>query len=833
MLSKIHISLKYKFLGVMMLVLLSSLGVFFGLAQDTFSEDKKLFVMDLNRTLLKATTSEIKLELRGRMEELQVFVPRVYRATEDKIDPFTGLSEGLRNDLLGVTFYKKDKDGYKALRWYLNPGAAQENQLAGDFLTSLHGVHPIDFSKVHDEGTQILNRSVKQGDKDITVLTFVLSGSFLNDQSAELVIVVDLLQRFLLKQLQQSEIAEVFLIFKDGRLLSHPSLSNTVEYSAKQFPHPITQNLNGERFSRESLELDVNGEAYLCNISETGFKDIFAVSQTRKSEAFLALQTLLHKSALLAILVLSAAVFVSVFFAAGLTSNIQKLRRAAEQIGAGNLNVKLNVNSNDEIRSVAKSFQWMVNRLQTLIEESLEKARLADELETARLVQSTLLTPPEVATDAVKVLSHYVPATECGGDYWDAHFDGRRVTVFIGDATGHGAPAAIVTAVAKSCFATITTFASDGMTPEEMLNIMNRIIYSACRGKLLMTMCVVQLDAVTGELTVANAGHEAPMCLRKSAESILDAKERRKKAVETFFAAQGERLGFDPLAQYASEKVRMDAGDIVLLYTDGISEAKNVDGKEWGERALKKVFSARGNAVLDEIREALVTGVQLHTGEAVQEDDITFVLLEYQKALAVGSGNPLPEGNRLVAKAPVAFAAAPVSASIGSIAVVASSPVAVPASERDEDDTPTMPAIVLQQAPPRPQEIVVVEAAAIEPTVEPVARAPVPVVASPPVATATPAPVPATPTAFKPLPRASLPPQPPPPNFESLPKEPSAVAPEAASLAEVGPTADNLVELAEEREALLSDNRESKEISAEADKEEGPTLPESGKTKAA
>lgn len=804
--SKYQISLKYKFLGVMMLVLLSSLGVFFGLAQETFSEDKKLFVMDLNRTLLKATTSEIKLELRGRLEELQVFVPRVYRAGEDKIDPFTGLSDDLRSDLLGVTFYKKGAQKYEALRWYLNPSAAKDNALAGNFLTSLNEVHPLDFNRAAADGsTQILNRSVKYGDKDLTVLTFVLSGSFLNDQSAELMIVVDLQQRFLLKQLQQSEIAEVFLIFRDGRLLSHPSLSKTVQYASHVFPHPITQSMNSERFSRESLELEVNGEAYLCNISETGFKDIFAVSQTLKSEAFLALQTLLHKSALLAILVLSAAVFVSVFFAAGLTSNIQKLRRAAEQIGAGNLNVKLNVTSNDEIFSVAKSFQWMVNRLQSLIEESLEKARLADELETARLVQSTLLTPPEVETDSVRILSHYVPATECGGDYWDAHFDGRRVTVFIGDATGHGAPAAIVTAVAKSCFATINTFAGDGMTPDQMLSVMNQIIYFACRGKLLMTMCVAQLDVVTGELTVSNAGHEAPMCLRKSAESIVDIKERRKKAVETFFTAQGERLGFEPTANYNSEKVQLEPGDIVLLYTDGISEAKDVDGKEYGERAVKKVFASRGNAVLEEIRDSLVAGVKNHTGDAMQEDDITFVLFEFNKA-AVGavakSGHTafkLPKAVAAIAQPIAALAEPIVAAAEALVPAAAFAPAPAFAPPPTFAPVPTVAAAETSA----PSEIMLAE---------PPAAAP--------VASFTPAPL--APPAPIAAPAVTLVPERPEPSISSMPMA------NTNSESALSPT------LGDERDALLSSDRDPKEIAASTDKGDEPlSPPEPGKTKAA
>lgn len=613
-----------------MLILLSALGVFFFVAQQTFSEDKKLFVMDLNRTLLKATTSEIKLQLKGRLEELQVFVPRVYRPLPQGFDPFQGLPDALKSDLLSVWFYqpvKGAKGQYKNVAKYVNPAAAKENSLETNFSDQMNQARPLPFAEFEkDPSTLILNRSIRYQDKDITVISFMLNANFLNDESSGVVIVVDLLQRFLIQQLQQSEMAEVFLIFNDGRLLSHPSLADTVSYAAAPFPHPIVEKLSDSHFTRESMEVEVNGEPYLCNIAETGFRGIYAVSQTLKSEAFLALQTLLHKSALLAILIFSASVAVSVFFASGLTSNIQKLRVAAEAIGKGDLDVKINIQSNDEIRSVARSFQWMTNQLRTLIQESLEKARLADELETARLVQSTLLASPVVNTDAVEILSHYVAATECGGDYWDAYYDGRRLTIFIGDATGHGAPAAIVTAVAKSCFTTLNSFFQGQMAPEKLLATMNDIIYAACRGKLLMTMVVIQLDLVTGDIAVSNAGHESPMCLRTGPKD-------GKRTVDVFFA-RGERLGFDPGSTYDVERGQMTPGDTLLLYTDGISEARDAGGKEFGERALKKALSAKGMITLGEVKESIVQKVAEHIGEAKQEDDITFVIFRLKRHLA-------------------------------------------------------------------------------------------------------------------------------------------------------------------------------------------------------
>ncbi len=642
MASGVTIPIKYKFLSVMLLVLISALGVFLFIAQQTFSDDKKLFIMDSNRTLLKAATSEIKLELKSRLEELQTFIPRVYMGGTDKLDPFQGLSRNLPEELIGVTFLRTTATGTSVLKEFTNLALATKQKLGEDILKKLNAAHPIVQSEIDkSQGVELLNRSIRlPNGQEVAVLSFVLGASFLNDEGAkELIIVVDYSQTFLMRTLAQSELTEVFLLFGSGSVLSHPKLKTTTDYARKMFPHPIVDKMKDRKFTRESLEAEVDGEAYLCNVSETGFKNVFAVSQIRRSEAFLALKTLLEKSVLLAVLILSAATIVSVFFASGLTKNIQKLRHAAEQLGKGNLDVQLSVTSNDEIRSVARSFQWMAKQIQNLIEESTEKARLEDELETARLVQSTLLTPPTVQSDAVEMDSYYLAATECGGDYWDARITGNLVTVFIGDATGHGAPAAIVTAVAKSCFATLSSvYEETPLAPEQLLRELNRIIYASCRGKLLMTMCIIQLNLETGELLIANAGHESPLCLRGTALSLESdsADKKRKTKVEVFFS-RGERLGFTPDASYEVERAQMNVGDTILLYTDGISEGKSEAGKEWGERALKKSFGSAEGLPLNRIKQAITSQFDEFTQGAVQEDDVTFVLFRWTQQMAAST----------------------------------------------------------------------------------------------------------------------------------------------------------------------------------------------------
>jgi len=633
MFPRTHIPIKYKFLSVIVLIMFLSLGIFFYFTYTTFSEDKKLFVMDLNMSLLKGATSEIKLELKSRLEVLQVFVPRIYNPQKNEKgeieDPFTGLPESLKDEILGVTFMRRSPDRrWDIVKQFKNADLLGKRGLPEDTLAKLSEKAPPPLDTViESQGTEILNRSTalngSKGNVELSVLSFVVAGNFMTDENKEIVIVVDLVQDFLRKQLQQSELAEVFLVFKNGTLLSHPSLNETVMYSKNSYPHPVVPKLAVRQLPRESLELDIDGESFLCNVGETGFKDIFAVSQIKKSEAFEALRTLLEKSVLLALAIFGMAMIFSVIFASRLTSNIRKLKEAAEQIGVGHLKVKLDIRSNDELQNVAESFQWMSNRLKQLISETAEKARLEDELETARLVQSTLLSPPEIDNEGVDILAHYVPATECGGDIWDAYLQDNVLTVFIGDATGHGAPAAIVTAVAKSCFSTLQNiYKGTQLTPDQFMSILNQIIYASCKGKLLMTMCIVQIDLETGELLLCNGGHESPLSVGKGGD---------KKTKAQVLFGRGERLGYNPEADYEIARYQLTIGDTILLYTDGVSEARNSEGKEWGERALKKAFSATATSPMTGMRDQIVESLNEHTQEAQQEDDITFVLVQWRR----------------------------------------------------------------------------------------------------------------------------------------------------------------------------------------------------------
>jgi serine phosphatase RsbU (regulator of sigma subunit) len=629
-----YIPIKYKLLGGAILVLATGMLVFFYLMRAAFVTDRKLFVTDLNTAVLDAASESLNSELSSRLRDVQEFTQSVYEKGDAQGSENLKelLPSDLASEMIDLTVYQSSGNTNPVVaKSFLNHNLLTQRKLPDALLSQLTTAWPVKPRTVEqDKVPTIVNHSLSiqnEGKKnDLPIFAFVLSGNIINSQESRVIVVANFFQDCLRRSLAKSEIAELFVVSKQGQLLAHSNPEITVEYATRAFSHPALASLN-QGFSREALEGTVNKEPYLINVAETGFKDLLMVSQIKKSVAYQAIYAIERKGFFVLNAVLYIAALAALLFSRYLTKNIYKLRDAAEQIGTGNFDVKIAMRTKDEISDVAKSFLLMVEHIKDLMMQTREKARMENELETAKLVQSALLDDHPQQSSAIEIEAYYTPASEIGGDLWDAKLVGNSLTVLVGDATGHGAAGAIVTAVTKSSFNTVNyLYGQEKIAPDQFLTILNSIVHASCKGKLLMTMFLIQLDLETGELTFSNAGHEGALYLKSG--------DGEKKKADTLFL-RGERLGFDPTSAYSVDKIQLVPGDTLLLYTDGVTESKNAEGKDWGERSLRKFFATHAGMPLNQLKNLLTAELGRYTNNAPPQDDVTFVLVRWTGKLSV------------------------------------------------------------------------------------------------------------------------------------------------------------------------------------------------------
>jgi sigma-B regulation protein RsbU (phosphoserine phosphatase) len=228
----------------------------------------------------------------------------------------------------------------------------------------------------------------------------------------------------------------------------------------------------------------------------------------------------------------------------------------------------------------------------------------------------------------LEVSAYFKPASECGGDWWGSIEQDHRLILLIGDATGHGVPAALITAAAHSCATTLKrlaeTLANLPLTPSFIMDSLNAAIFHAGRGRVKMTFFVAVIDTATGQVQFANASHELPLICRDPGEGV----DATKEHLDTFDARPDPCLGESLDTVYHEHTAEIGPGDTFVLYTDGIIECQNAAKEEYGERRLSRSLLKAASDAAAGIKERLVTQALAFYEKPVQEDDITVVVVK-------------------------------------------------------------------------------------------------------------------------------------------------------------------------------------------------------------
>ena len=239
--------------------------------------------------------------------------------------------------------------------------------------------------------------------------------------------------------------------------------------------------------------------------------------------------------------------------------------------------------------------------------------RMAEELRLASQVQRSLL-PPPFSHPRLDVAREYIPVREIGGDYYDLlPLDGDRVAFALGDVMGKGVPAALLAANLKACLR--AHLQSDSLAPAELIARVNRLFWEVTPKGLFASLFFGVIDLGRGVLEFVNAGHDHPFLVRNDG-SLRDLDDG------------GTVLGLLEDSRYERGAVAVEAGDVLVLYSDGLTDRGNSGGDLYGVSRLKE--AARGNRGSSArlLLYSLLGDVQGFSGGEPAADDMTLIVAQ-------------------------------------------------------------------------------------------------------------------------------------------------------------------------------------------------------------
>lgn len=604
---KLGISLKYKLLLLLTTIPVVSLTIYILLATQLFENDKIAYVKDSSVSVAKALSVQFRTELNGFLEKLEPIVES-YDYNEQK---FSENSNSLFNKferIDGLILMQRSSGGS-----YVRLGALKKsNQFGEAFLTD-----EVLINKTREEtmSTKLFITNVKFSEMHLLISTSIGEVNSVNN----LIVIALYRANDLFTAFTKANIYEHFLLDKTGKVRLGPPNATLADRAA--------QEILKSTLPEGALDV-VDQKAQIVSYADTGVSGMKVTAIVDRNTALAAVNALLIKSLMFFIALISTTVIISVIASVKLTSTLRELYEATKLIAKGQFDVRVKSTSNDEIGGLADGFNFMAGEVSRLMLEASEGARMAGELETVKLVQDTLFPNEKLDIGNYHVVGHFEPASECGGDWWNYSQIGDKLYLWIGDATGHGAPAAMVTSAAKSAVTIIEDLPH--ITPGKALEIMNKAIHETSKGRILMTFFIAAIDMKTGELTYANASHEPPYLIH----ARKDGAKTTKKDLFPLIEARGPRLGDSRLAQYNEVKIQLNVGDIILLYTDGIVDLVNSAGKSWGERGLIKSIceSTGAGATAESKMLKMKTNIASYRETTALVDDITLLVCQYDGA---------------------------------------------------------------------------------------------------------------------------------------------------------------------------------------------------------
>jgi sigma-B regulation protein RsbU (phosphoserine phosphatase) len=423
-----------------------------------------------------------------------------------------------------------------------------------------------------------------------------------------------------------------FIISETGTFITHPNkeyiLNESVFGRAEKMNNPRLKEY-GERMVRgetgfvpvESALLQKPGWIYFTRLPSSNWTLAVLFPE---DELYSELNYLNNVIMFVGIFGFILLLLIIVIISKKLTKPLISLSNASKEIGDGNLDATLpKATSEDEVGKLTVSMEQMQKKLKDYIknlkETTAEKEKIESELRIAQQIQHGMIPkifPPYPNIPSIDLYAKLLSAKEVGGDLYDFFLiDDTHLCLAIGDVSGKGVPASLLMAVTRTL---LRAKAVSGIKSDELVNLIDKELKSSHETRLFVTFFLGIIDLSTGEMEYTCSGHNPPYLIRSDG------------VVETMIVDPGLPLGIGVQKKYSSRIVNIKPSETLVLFTDGVTEAMNIEDVMFEEERLEDVLKKAASLDVTNIVKSVFESVKVFTSDVEQYDDITVVAFNFK-----------------------------------------------------------------------------------------------------------------------------------------------------------------------------------------------------------
>lgn len=312
-------------------------------------------------------------------------------------------------------------------------------------------------------------------------------------------------------------------------------------------------------------------------------------------------------------------VLIGITISRRITQSVRDMYEGTKALQRGDLSYQIPVRRNDQLGFLSHSFNQMTASIGRLLVESAEKKRLENELEIAREVQATLFPKQLPHSRGLSIFGGCEAAQTISGDYYDFIVEDETcLHIIVGDISGKGISAALlmanIQAVARNQLMSFRQESREAMEyrMSEVMSQLNQQIYRNSPSEKYATLFLSRYEADTRKLTYCNAGHLPPLLINSGSIRHLE--------------VSGPVVGLLEQSEFYGKTIQLSPGDLLVVYTDGITEAMNEEEEEYGEQRLTEVLSLARLMPPEKIYHLVLERIRQWQGNLKQQDDITMII---------------------------------------------------------------------------------------------------------------------------------------------------------------------------------------------------------------